>query len=64
MENPVPKVNRNVGTQEDRESREWDDRCKRDAVARRKSPLSEVRREADRKEVGKLLNSDCQEKPL
>ena len=64
MENPVPKVNRTVGTQEDRESREWKDRCKREAVAGRKSPSSEVRREADRNEVGKLLNSDCREKPL
>ena len=64
MENPVPKVNRTVGTQEDKESREWEDRCKREAVGWRKNPILKVRRDADRKEVGKLRNSDCQEKPL
>ena len=56
MENPVPKVKRNVGTQEDRESREWEDRCKREAMGWRKSPILKVRREADRKEVGKHVS--------
>ena len=60
---PVPCRNRTVGTQEDRKSRERKDRYKRKGGAG-EIPREKLKRDKERREVAKLLNLNCQEKPL
>ena len=64
VEIPVLRLYRTVGTQEDTKTGEWKNPAKDKAMRTRQIRCDKVKSDGERRLVAKLVNPNCQEKPL